>query len=140
VLALPNDGARLSRPHAEYPDPVSPITTEPITQELRDAASAVVADSPYCRQLDGIVNEAVQANGVFERLAAAVERAGYELHICLDLSTFAQVREQTSRGAQIPGHQVPQTEKQQSHRMNSELLFLSELDVQFLKEMHISPD
>jgi len=140
VLALLKDGARSSRLHNEDLDPVGPMTTEPLTQELHDAASAVVADSRYCWQLDGIVNEAVQGNGVFERLAAAVERAGYELQICLDLSTYAHVREQCSIGAQTLGDHVPETEKQQASQMNSGVLTLSDLDVQFLKGMRISPD
>jgi hypothetical protein len=139
VLALPKDGAKSSRPDVLDLGPVRSMTNEPLTQELRDAASAVLTDSPHCRHLDGIVNEAVQANSVFERLAAAVERAGYELQICLDLSTYTQVREQSSSGAQMPGHQVPQTENQSS-QMNSGVLLLSDLDEQFLKAMRISPD
>src|ERR1700757_444786 len=65
---------------------------EPLTQELRNAASAVVATSRYCHQLNLIVNEVLQTSRAFEQLAAVVERAGYELQVCLDLSAYAEVR------------------------------------------------
>lgn len=136
VLALRNDGAKLNAPDTEDVDRSSQTANEPLTQDLRDAAGAVIAASPYCRHLDAIVNEAVQANGAFERIASTIERAGYELQICLDLSTYAKVREQSSTGIQSPGHHVSRAEKKQSR---ASLMPLSAVDVQFLKELGISP-
>ena len=143
MLALRQDSAKSNAPDAEDLDSFREKKNEPLTEELRDAASAVIASSPYCRHLDAIVNEAVQANGAFERIATSIERAGYELQICLDLSTYAQVREQVSNSAQLPRHRVSRSEARQteSRHGNEPLrLSLSSQDVEFLKGMRISPD
>jgi hypothetical protein len=63
-----------------------------LTQNLRNAASAVIKKSRYYRKLDAIVNEAVGASDRFEGIASKVESAGYEILICLDLSAYAQVQ------------------------------------------------
>jgi hypothetical protein len=143
VLTLHRNSETSNPADAEDFRSVSQMVSDPLTQELRDAASAVVAESSYCRQLDRIVNEAMQSHGAFEQLAAAVERAGYELQICLDLSTYAQVREQTSTATQSAGYHGSRPETKQTRPPNSEQasrLHLSSLDVQFLKAMRISPD
>jgi hypothetical protein len=62
-----------------------------LTQELRNASSAVIKKSRYYNQLDNIVNEAIESSDRFEGIAARVESAGYEVLICLDLSAYAQV-------------------------------------------------
>lgn len=62
-----------------------------LTQALKNAASAVIKKSLYYNQLDNIVNEAIESSERFEGIAARVERAGYEVLICLDLSAYAQV-------------------------------------------------
>ncbi len=106
---------------------------ETLTQELRDAASAVIANSSYCRELDGIVNQAVHARANFERIASLIERAGYDLQICLDLSTYAQVRH-----GRRPKPQVSDRET-----ASSEIVFqrqLSHHDQDFLRQLRIATD
>jgi hypothetical protein len=73
--------------------PVAPAVEQVgrLTQELRNAASAVIKRSRYYRELGVIVNEAVGASDRFEGIASQVESAGYEVLICLDLSAYAQV-------------------------------------------------
>jgi hypothetical protein len=63
-----------------------------LTQNLRNAASIVIKNSRYYRELDAIVNEAIGASDRFEGIASKVESAGYEVLICLDLSAYAQVQ------------------------------------------------
>jgi hypothetical protein len=62
-----------------------------LTQELKNAAGAVIKKSRYSNQLDNIVNEAIESSDRFEGIAARVESAGYEVLICLDLSTYTQI-------------------------------------------------
>jgi hypothetical protein len=143
VLALPKDSASSVSPDTEDLDRSTQIGNEALAQELRDAAGAVVAASLYCRSLEAIVNEAVQANAAFERIAKAVELAGYEVQICLDLSTYAQVREQSSTTALFPGYRVSRAGTRQPKPLNSEEhahLPLSGRDMQFLKELRIRPE
>jgi hypothetical protein len=62
-------------------DPSS-LTMEPVgalTQELKNAASAVIARSHHREDLNHIVNEAVAANQNFEKMASEIENAGYEV-------------------------------------------------------------
>ncbi len=61
------------------------------TQDLRNAASAVIKKSRYYHQLDNIINEAIESSDRFEGIAARVENAGYQVLICLDLSAYAQI-------------------------------------------------
>ena len=84
IFALPKRPPIAMSPVAE---PVSRLT-----QELRSAASAVIKNSRYYRELDAIVNEAVGANNRFEGIAAEIENAGHEVLICLDLSAYVEVQ------------------------------------------------
>jgi hypothetical protein len=79
VFALPRPG---NIPVAPAVEQVSRLT-----QELRNAASAVIKRSRYYRELGIIVNEAVGASDRFEGIASEVESAGYEVLICLDLGS-----------------------------------------------------
>jgi hypothetical protein len=105
-----------------------------LTQELRNAASAVIERSSYYRELSSIVNDAVGASHRFEGIASEVERAGYEVLICLDLSAYAQVKRSApahpqvrEANAQIPGIEpVP--------------IQLSAGDRKFLKSLNIRID
>jgi hypothetical protein len=142
VLALQRDAAEWNSLDAEDFHGVSRTESEPLSHEVRDAASAVIAASGYCRLLDEIVNEAVQANSVFERIAASIERAGYELQICLDLSTYAQVRPKNSTVAQTRGYRSSRAESEWRPSPTPEENFplrLSGHDVQFLKDLRIRP-
>lgn len=74
---------------------VPPIVEEPVaqlSQKLRSAASAVITRGHYREELDSIMNEAICSSTRFEGIACEIERAGYEIVICLDLSAYAQVR------------------------------------------------
>jgi len=121
------------------PKPASPVTpaaeqVSRLTQELRNAASAVIKRSRYYRELGIIVNQAVGASDHFEGIASEVESAGYEVLICLDLSAYAQVKGPASAppqilriNAQIPGAEpVP--------------IQLSGSDRKFLKALKIKVD
>lgn len=71
-----------------------PVAT--LTQELKNAASAVIMTSGQCQELEKIINEAVAASGSFEKLASDIESAGHEVLISLDLSAYAHVRESSA--------------------------------------------
>jgi hypothetical protein len=75
-----------------------------LTLELRSAAGAVIKNSRYCDELSVIVNEAVSASHYFEEIAEEIERAGYRVLICLDLSSYVQIED---AAAQNPGKQSP---------------------------------
>lgn len=106
---------------------------EELTHVLRDVAIAVIARSRYCRELNAIVNEAVQASESFERDASEAEAAGYELLICLDLSTYTQIRHRTA----------PRFQVEEGERVSGDAAFqlqLSRSDIQLLKELRIKID
>lgn len=141
ALDLPGHGTSSSRADAQDLEHVNQSTSESLTHELRDAASAVVAASLYCYQLNGIVNEALQTSRAFDRIAAIVESAGYELQICLDLSTYAAVR-QSSAVTHFPRYRSSQEKAPRvtpPDCKNGSHLSLSGKDLQFLKELRISP-
>src|ERR1700722_7869839 len=62
-----------------------------LTEDLRNAASAVIKKSRHCYELDAIVNEAVGASERFEGIVSKIEQAGHKVLICLDLLAYAQV-------------------------------------------------
>jgi|SRR5215469_1054861 len=105
-----------------------------LTRELRDAASAVIANSRYRRELDGIVNEAVHASEEFERMASSVESAGYMVLICLDLSAYAQLRKEAVSPVR------PHKPRGSGSTEETPGLQLSPQDSQFLKALHIRLD
>jgi hypothetical protein len=146
VLALPKDSPASNPSDVEDLGYVSQIVSEAVTQELRDAATAVVSASPYCRQLDRIVSEALHASCRFERIAAALECAGYELHICLDLSAYARVYERRSDGARSPEYKPSRTGRQPRRSRSNSMssgnrwqLPLSSEDIEFLRRLRITP-
>jgi hypothetical protein len=99
-----------------------------LTRELRNAARAVISKSRYRAELDSIVNEAVRASGRFEGIATEIESAGHEVVICLDLTSYAQVREPARRISQMrisAAHQEPHT------------FLFSAQDLRFLKALKI---
>jgi hypothetical protein len=116
--------------------------SEAATEQLRDAANAVVGASPLCQELDRIVNEALRANPSFEQLAAGLERAGYELHICLDLSLYARVSNQPPYAAPAAERKVMRNSRRAHPQPASAEPYafpLSSQDLEFLKRMKISP-
>jgi hypothetical protein len=68
-----------------------------LTEDLRNAASAVIKKSRHCCELDAIVNEAVGASDRFEDIASKIEQAGHKVLICLDLLAYAQVHGSTTQ-------------------------------------------
>ncbi len=132
VLATPERHGAPNFPDAENFE-LSPTGDDAITQELRDAASAVIAASACCHELDVIVNEAVHAHAAFERVALAVERAGYELTICLDLSAYAQVVGPSGAMPELPEEQAAPEDSGFRGQFSSR-------DVQFLKQLHIKAE
>jgi hypothetical protein len=105
-----------------------------LTQELRNAASAAIERSRYYRELGTIVNDAVGASDRFEGIASEVERAGYEVLICLDLSAYAQVK-----GLALAHRQVGEPTAQRPCHGHVPIQ-LSGSDRKFLKDLKISID
>lgn len=116
-------------PGASSLDPVASLT-----QELKNAAGAVIAASPYCLELERIVNEAVTASDSFENLASQLESAGYEVLISLDVSAYAQI--QASSAA--PDRLLPAGLSKSSEEPAT--IELSSYDLSFLKELKIKAD
>jgi hypothetical protein len=123
VFALPRPG---NIPVAPAVEQVSRLT-----QELRNAASAVIKRSRYYRELGIIVNEAVGASDRFEGIASEVESAGYEVLICLDLSAYAQVKVSASAHAEVreAKAQIPYVEPVPIRLSGSDRKFLKALSI-----------
>jgi hypothetical protein len=103
-----------------------------LTQELRNAASDVIMRSGHRQELDSIVNEAIGASASFEGIASEIEEAGHEVLICLDLSTYAQVRESSTQS-----HRISQPKVLKAHKEPLNHLLLSDRDLKFLKALKI---
>jgi outer membrane protein TolC len=117
-------------------DPGS-LAMEPVgvlTQQLKNAASAVIAKSHHCEELNHIVNEAVAANQSFEKMASEIENAGYEVLLSLDLSAYAQVRESSTPVSMLPPARRP------NHSEAPPIMELSAHDHDFLKALKIKAD
>jgi hypothetical protein len=111
--------------------PAGPVAR--LTEELKNAASAVITTSRYCQELERIINEAIAANDGFENIACDIERAGYEVLISLDLSAYAHV--QASSAPVAPEHADCQEFSEEP--VNIEL---SAQDISFLKALKITAD
>ena len=114
-------------PRVKVPTTPAAEQVAQLTQELRNAARAVISRSPYREELDNVVNEAVRRNGRFEGIATEIESAGHEVVICLDLTSYAQVR---SAG------RLPQTRTFTAHQEALTCPF-SIQDLRFLKGLKI---
>lgn len=119
LLALPGKD--------QLPLPLSEPIAQ-LTEALRKAAGAVIMRGRYREELDHIMNAAVCASGRFEGIASEIERAGYEVVICLDLSACAQVRD-SSEPIRNTRHSGPANEPL-SHLLSSQ-------DLKFLKALKI---
>ena len=115
--------------------PVAPAVEQVgrLTQELRNAASAVIKRSRHYRELGIIVNDAVGASDRFEGVASEVESAGYEVLICLDLSAYAQVNAPSSAHPQVRGADapIPGAEPVPIQLSGSDRKFLKSLNIRF---------
>jgi hypothetical protein len=110
-------------------DPVASLA-----QELKTAASAVIASSRCCRELERIVNEAVAESDNFENLAFQIESAGYEVMISLDVSAYAQIQPASvAPDRLLPAHRRTQTDETPTMKLSS-------YDLSFLKALKIKPD
>jgi len=121
------------------PTTIQSDQTGELTQELRNAASAVIMNSRHRRELDMIVNEVIGASQQFEGIASQIERAGYELVICLDLSAYAQIRESAAPTPPIPAARIPETHRLVSGAQPFDAL-LSTKDLNLLKSMGVKTD
>ncbi len=140
-MALPLEDPESGHSDAPHLEEITQATSEPLMKEMLDAATAVLAASSHCRDLEKIISEAVQANGAFERMAKVIENAGYELRICLDLSAYAHVhpRETAPEETSVCYARVPRrTEPSLAESAEGVFLPLSDPDTQFLKKMRIS--
>jgi len=124
-IALPGR-EQLSLPLAE------PIAQ--LTQELRNAASAVIMRGRYREELDHIMNEAVCASARFEGIASAIESAGYEVVICLDVSAYSQVREPAEPAQNAEAIRNVRKPERSDDRL---CRLLSSQDLKFLKALKI---
>jgi hypothetical protein len=114
------------------PSVVDPIARQ--TQELKNAASAVIMTSRYRQELERIVNEAVTASESFENMASRVERAGHEVVISLDLSAYVQVQASSAAADRSHGTSL---QNSSSEPVN---IKLSSYDLSFLKALKIKTD
>jgi hypothetical protein len=105
-----------------------------LTQELKNAASAVIVKSQHCEELNRIVNEAVAANHNFEKMACEIENAGYEVLLSLDLSAYAQVRQSSAPVRMLPPARRP------DHSEAAPIMQLSAHDHDFLRALKIKAD
>lgn len=116
-------------PASSVLDPVASLA-----RELETAASAVIVNSRYCRELERIVNEAVTASDTFENLAFQIESAGYEVLISLDVSPYAQIQPVAAAPDRLlPAHRRSSTDEPAT-------MDLSSYDLGFLKALKIKPD
>ena len=136
---------------AKQPAPPASSALAPVAglaQELKTAASAVIVNSRYCRELEQIVNEAVTASDNFENLAFQIESAGYEVLISLDVSAYAQIRPASvALDRLLPAPRPSLTpssinERSTDDRLTDEpaTMKLSSYDLGFLKALKIKPD
>ena len=102
-----------------------------LTHELRKAVCAAIMRSHHRAELDVILNEVVGASDRFEGMAAEIERAGYEVVICLDISAYAQVRESSHRRLEFPETKAPDTREEPLSRL------LTAKDLKFLEALKI---
>jgi hypothetical protein len=98
-----------------------------LIEQLKNATRAVIERSRHRHELDSIVTETVAASGRFEGIAAEIESAGYQVVICLDLSSYAKIR--GSRNTILP-QTISETHQ-------STVWSFSAQDVSFLKQMKI---
>jgi hypothetical protein len=105
-----------------------------LTQTLRNAAGAVIKKSRHYRKLDAIVNQAVGASDRFEGIASKVEKAGYEVLICLDLSAYAQVQ------GSVPPRRLALPQHVPTPGPEPVSIVLSGADRNFLKSLKIKVD
>lgn len=133
VRVRTEEGIFALTPQAE----TSTLAPEPVgalTQELKNAASAVIVKSHHCEELNRIVNEAVAANYTFEKMACEIENAGYEVLLSLDLSAYAQVRQ-----ASVPVGMLPPARQPEYAKAPPSIKF-SAHDHDFLKALKIKAD
>jgi hypothetical protein len=128
VFALPKP--------AEIPG-AAVVPGEKLSQELKDAASAVIRASRCCQELERIVNEAVTSSERFESVASQLESAGYEVLISLDLSAYAQVQASADSSTRPERFTQPVRRNISEERLNIEL---SSYDLTFLRALKIKAD
>jgi hypothetical protein len=105
-----------------------------LTQELKNAATAAILNSRTRDELETIVNEAISASKTFENIASEIENRGYEVRVCLDLSSYAQVRK--------PANSVPHSERTNPRELGEQTyrISLSDYDLKFMKSLKIKAD
>lgn len=130
-----NEGLLQSTRRREIPSVPPGHPVEKMAQELRDAATDVIRQSRFCRELDRVVNEAVAANASFQEKAAAVERAGFDFMISLDLSAYAHLREASGGPRRLARFNTPPVSPD-----GTVDLALSGFDRDFLRALKISAD
>lgn len=130
ILALTN--TRESS-NASASEPVAKLT-----QELKNAASAVIMRSIRCQDLQKIVNEAIAENKKFEKIASQFETAGYEVMISIDLSAYTRVQASSTAAE----YQSPMRIGNQRRLEAGEppVIEFSAHDVDFLKTLKIKTD
>ena len=108
-----------------------------LTDELKIAASSVIKNSRHYRELDSIINRAVGTDDRFEGIASEFEKAGYEVLICLDLSTYAQIQNVSVPASQPARERQPVRRADPRQREPRPARF-SGSDRQFLKALKIT--
>ena len=123
----------------------APSTAAPedgrLREELNRVASEVIRNSPYYRELDTIINEVVGSNHRFEGIAGELERQGYEVLLCLDLSAYAQIHRAgpVARQGRVGEGQPVQSPADPRQRGRKPVRF-SGSDLEFLKALKITTE
>lgn len=112
--------------------------TGSMREHLCDVINAFIADGSLCREVKIIISEIVHADAVLRRLASAVERAGYRLLICIDLSMNADVREQYPAHLRSESHNTKYARARHAEPSDARIsLQLSDVDIHFLNALRI---
>lgn len=125
VLALPRQPEAHSAPASQQTE---------LTDELRRAASAVIQRSSHRQELAAIINEAIGSSNTFEGIASEIERAGYEVVICIDFSAYTEVHGVDTNVSQFEGTNPSKTVD------TVPTMPLSKSDLKFLNALRIRAD
>ena len=105
-----------------------------VSDELRSAANAVIERSGYRQELNAIINEAIGSSQRFEKMASEIDRAGYEIIICIDFSPYTRVH--AADTATLPGEPAHLSKTVDTVPYPP----LSQSDLRFLRALKIRAD
>jgi hypothetical protein len=112
---------------------------EPLAQELRTAASAVIRNSRCLQQLDALVTEVLAANRGFGQIVRQIERAAHKVLISIGVHSYVRVHQNSA--VRLPASKLQASNKSDTgHGDTQPPLKLSNDDVAFLNRLKIRVD